>query len=108
MLDYRPAAAGLGKPGEGADLRLGLATAPALFAWEEYPELGPLIARKFEGEGDAEIALELVGRSQGLQRTAELAANFAGEARRLVERLPPSPAREALVGLTVKVVERTK
>lgn len=108
MLDYRPASMELGKPGEGADLRLGLATAPALFAWEEFPELGPLIARKFEGEGDAEIALELVGRSRGLERTGELAAQFAAEARRLVEKLPPSPAREALVGLTVKVVERVK
>lgn len=44
----------LGKPA-GADLKLGLATAPALFAWEEYPDLMfPLIKRRFKGPGDVE------------------------------------------------------
>lgn len=108
MLDYLPASADLGKPGSGADLRLGLATAPALFAWEEFPELGPLIMRKFEGPGDTEVALDLVGRSRGMQRTADLARTFASEARALVELLPQSAARDALVGLTVKVVDRVK
>lgn len=108
MLDYMPSTVDLGKPGSGADLRLGLATAPALFAWEEHPELGPLIARKFEGQGDAEVALDLVNRSRGMERTAALARDFAAEARRLVELLPQSPARDALVGLTVKVVDRVK
>lgn len=108
MLDFLPATHDLGKPGSGADLRLGLATAPALFAWEEFSELGPLIARKFEGKGDTERALELVGKSKGMQRTAELARAFAGEARALVELLPESPARDALVGLTLKVVDRVK
>jgi hexaprenyl-diphosphate synthase len=44
----------LGKPG-GADLQLGLATGPALYAWEEFPEMGELIGRKFEGPGDVEM-----------------------------------------------------
>lgn len=44
----------LGKPA-GADLKLGLATAPALFAWEEHPALmSPLIMRRFKGPGDVE------------------------------------------------------
>jgi hexaprenyl-diphosphate synthase len=53
-LDYEAGEADLGKPG-GADLQLGLATGPALYAWEEYPELGPLIGRKFEKAGDVEL-----------------------------------------------------
>jgi hexaprenyl-diphosphate synthase len=53
MLDFTVSAADLGKPA-GADLKLGLATAPVLFAWEEFPELGPLIKRKFSEEGDVE------------------------------------------------------
>lgn len=44
----------MGKPG-GADLHLGLTTGPALYAWEEHPEMGPLIARKFEQAGDVEL-----------------------------------------------------
>jgi hexaprenyl-diphosphate synthase len=54
ILDYESGDATLGKPG-GADLRLGLATGPALYAWEEHAEMGPLIARKFEQEGDVEL-----------------------------------------------------
>lgn len=53
MLDFTVTAADLGKP-SGADLKLGLATAPVLFAWEEFPELGDLIKRKFSQEGDVE------------------------------------------------------
>ena len=49
-----------------------------------------------------------MARSDGLQRTVELAREFAGEARRLVEMLPESGARDALVQLTIKVVERVK
>ncbi|RSH93218.1 coq1 putative hexaprenyl diphosphate synthase [Saitozyma podzolica] len=106
-LDFLPSP-DLGKPGAGADLRLGLATAPALFAWESHPEMGPLILRKFEEPGDVELARDIVGRSDGLERTVDLARRFAGSARGLVERLPESPAREALVGLTMKVVDRVK
>ncbi|KAI0323112.1 isoprenoid synthase domain-containing protein [Amylostereum chailletii] len=54
VLDYEAGESTLGKPG-GADLKLGLATGPALYAWEEHPEMGPLIARKFENEGDVEL-----------------------------------------------------
>ncbi|KIJ22201.1 hypothetical protein PAXINDRAFT_31651, partial [Paxillus involutus ATCC 200175] len=47
ILDFSSSTA-LGKPGSGADLRLGLATGPVLYAAEEYPELEPLIARRFK------------------------------------------------------------
>jgi hexaprenyl-diphosphate synthase len=50
---------------------------------------------------------DLVARSDGLERTRELARGFASEARRAVEEgLPESEAREELVGLTRKVIER--
>lgn len=51
LLDYTQSGADLGKPA-GADLELGLATAPLLFAWKQRPELGALVGRKFEQEGD--------------------------------------------------------
>lgn len=53
MLDYTRSNKDLGKPA-GADLELGLATAPLLFAWKQTPELGALVGRKFEKEGDVE------------------------------------------------------
>lgn len=52
VLDYTSSSEELGKPAT-ADLELGLATAPVFYAWEEFPELGPMIARKFEQPGDA-------------------------------------------------------
>lgn len=51
MLDYTISGTELGKPA-GADLQLGLATAPLLFAWRARPELGELVGRHFQGEGD--------------------------------------------------------
>ena len=53
LLDYTISAEELGKPA-GADLELGLATAPLLFAWERNPELGPLVGRKFGQPGDVQ------------------------------------------------------
>ncbi|KAJ9112733.1 hypothetical protein QFC22_006235 [Naganishia vaughanmartiniae] len=106
LLDFLPPSPTLGKPGLGADLSLGLTTAPVLYAWRTNPSLGPLIARKYAQEGDVQMVRELVGRSDGLEKTRELAVRFAGEARRAVERLPESEAREELVGLTEKVVQR--
>jgi hexaprenyl-diphosphate synthase len=53
MLDYTISEKELGKPA-GADLELGLATAPLLFAWKQNRELGALVGRKFGEEGDVE------------------------------------------------------
>ena len=58
MLDYTISGEELGKPA-GADLELGLATAPLLFAWKNNKELGSLVGRKFALEGD----VARVGRS---------------------------------------------
>lgn len=59
MLDYTVSAAELGKPAN-ADLELGLATAPLLFAWRQRPELGKLVGRKFGQEGDVQQVRHLV------------------------------------------------
>lgn len=53
MLDYTVSGQELGKPA-GADLELGLATAPLLFAWRTNGELGTLVGRKFANEGDVQ------------------------------------------------------
>ena len=53
MLDYTISGTELGKPA-GADLELGLATAPLLFAWRTRPELGKLVGRRFANEGDVQ------------------------------------------------------
>ncbi|EPT03469.1 hypothetical protein FOMPIDRAFT_1116165 [Fomitopsis schrenkii] len=106
ILDYESGEAALGKPG-GADLQLGLATGPALFAWEEHPEMGPLIKRKFAQDGDVELARDLVRRSSGVARTRDLARTHAEKAREVLVMLPDSDAKSALEVLTERVVKRT-
>ncbi|ORX51216.1 terpenoid synthase [Hesseltinella vesiculosa] len=105
MLDFTVSAADLGKPA-GADLKLGLATAPVLFAWEEYPELETLIKRKFSEKDDAERARSLVYQSNGLKRTLALAEEHCQLAINAVEKLPPSDAQLALVQLAKKSLTR--
>ncbi|KAJ8503589.1 hypothetical protein ONZ45_g10721 [Pleurotus djamor] len=107
VLDYASAESAMGKPG-GADLQLGLATGPALYAWEEYPEMGPLISRKFKEEGDVELARDLVRRSAGVQRTRDLAMEYADKAREVLQLLPESDAKCALEDLTHRVVKRVR
>ncbi|CEP10497.1 hypothetical protein [Parasitella parasitica] len=105
MLDFTVTAAELGKPA-GADLKLGLATAPVLFAWEEYPELEPLIKRKFSIQGDEEKARDLVYQSNGLKKTLDLAKTHCKLATDALYKLPASDARSALVQITEKLLTR--
>ncbi|KAI8368736.1 solanesyl pyrophosphate synthase [Blakeslea trispora] len=105
MLDFTVTAAELGKPA-GADLKLGLATAPVLFAWEEYPELEVLIKRKFSKQGDEEKARDYVYQSDGLKKTLKLAEYHCQLAIQALNQLPPSDARSALVQITEKLLTR--
>ncbi|KAJ3549202.1 hypothetical protein NMY22_g977 [Coprinellus aureogranulatus] len=105
VLDYEHASATLGKPA-GADLQLGLTTGPALYAWEEYPEMGELIERKFEKSGDVERARDIVLRSSGVQRTRELAQAYSNKAKEVLQVLPDSEAKSALEALTERVIGR--
>ncbi|CAG7854148.1 Probable hexaprenyl pyrophosphate synthase, mitochondrial Short=HPS; Flags: Precursor [Serendipita indica DSM 11827] len=106
MLDFAVSDASFGKPSGGADLRLGLATAPTLYAWEEFEEMGPLIQRRFEGEGDVELARQIVASSKGVARTRELAESYAVKAREVLDHLPDSDAKQALSAMTEIVIKR--
>lgn len=107
MLDYSASAEQLGKP-SNADLKLGLATAPVLFAWRRHPELGQLIKRKFSHPGDVDLARKLALQSDGLQETRNLASEYCDKALRALYRLPESDSRSALEGITHQVLNRKK
>ncbi|CDW98919.1 hypothetical protein [Sporisorium scitamineum] len=110
LLDFQSTSAAFGKPSGGADLRLGLATAPVLYAWQELPgeRIHKLVGRRFEGEGDVEKMLRLVDRSQGLKRTADLAKEHARRATEHLQVLPESEAKQALIRLNKQVIKRVK
>ncbi|XP_072939368.1 all trans-polyprenyl-diphosphate synthase PDSS1 [Epargyreus clarus] len=107
LLDFVSSAQAMGKP-TAADLRLGLATAPVLFACEKYPELNPMIMRRFQEAGDVEKAFELVHKSRGLEQTRFLARKHGAEAARLAAELGDSPYQKGLVVTTDLVLNRIK
>ncbi|WYZ43269.1 hypothetical protein EsH8_VI_000968 [Colletotrichum jinshuiense] len=107
MLDYTRSEKELGKPA-GADLELGLATAPLLFAWKTMPELGALVGRKFEQEGDVARARELVLQSDGIEQTRALAQDYSEQAIAAISGFPDSEAKDGLIEMALKALKRTK
>uniref|UniRef100_A0A8D8M3R2 All trans-polyprenyl-diphosphate synthase PDSS1 n=1 Tax=Cacopsylla melanoneura TaxID=428564 RepID=A0A8D8M3R2_9HEMI len=107
LLDFISSSDAMGKPA-AADLKLGLATAPVLFACEKYPELNPMIMRRFQEPGDVEKAFEFVHKSQGLEQTKFLARKHCVEAVRLANILAESPYQKGLIVLTDLVLNRMK
>ncbi|GJN71398.1 decaprenyl-diphosphate synthase subunit 1 [Purpureocillium lilacinum] len=107
MLDYTRSGKDLGKPA-GADLELGLATAPLLFAWKQNPELGALVGRKFERDGDVEKARELVLQSDGIEQTRALAHDYSDRAIAAIADFPDSEAKDGLIEMAQKTIKRQK
>ena len=107
MLDYTSSDNAIGKPSQ-ADLKLGLATAPILFAWKERPELGELISRKFKEPGDVELARLAVDQCNGVEQTRKMAQEYCMKALGNLRVLPESDARSALALLTNSILTRTK
>lgn len=104
VLDFDPSEKS-GKPAY-ADLNSGLATAPVLYAAQDFPELVPLINRKFAHSGDVEQVLDRVEQSKGLAQTKALAMTQTTYAQKLVTSLAPSPSRDALQILAERIIHR--
>ncbi|XP_035387059.1 decaprenyl-diphosphate synthase subunit 1 isoform X2 [Electrophorus electricus] len=107
VLDFTVCANQLGKP-SGADLKLGLATGPVLFACQKFPELHAMIMRRFCSEGDVDRAWRFVLESDGVEKTNYLAQRYCREAIRQISQLRPSTERDALIRLTELVLTRNK
>lgn len=90
VLDFTSHSDKLGKPGHGADLRLGLATAPVLFAASQYPQLNAMIMRRFSNENDVSKAFEFVLKSDGIKETRYLAHKYCQNAENILNKLKPS------------------
>jgi len=101
-------------------------TAPVLYGFEEFPEMGELMKRGFQCPGDVEKvkdicvflivfsdclvfqALDIVHRSSGIRRSTELAQEYADQAKKILRELPPSDARDHLEALTDDVLSRAR
>ncbi|XP_033724586.1 decaprenyl-diphosphate synthase subunit 1-like [Pecten maximus] len=107
LLDFTSCDHVMGKP-TAADLRLGLATAPVLFATNYHPELNSMIMRRFSVEGDVEKARKMVADSNGVEQTRILAEENSKEAVYQLSRLAPSLYKDALNDIATIVLTRTK
>ncbi|KAM4606294.1 all trans-polyprenyl-diphosphate synthase PDSS1 isoform 2-T2 [Polymixia lowei] len=107
VLDFTSCASQLGKP-SAADLKLGLATGPVLFACQQFPELHAMIMRRFSSKGDVDRAWQYVLQSDGVEQTNYLAQRYCQEAIRQISLLRPSAERDALIRLTEMVLTRDK
>ncbi|XP_040571656.1 all trans-polyprenyl-diphosphate synthase PDSS1 [Lepeophtheirus salmonis] len=107
LLDFVSSSELLGKPA-AADLKLGLATAPVLFASSKFRELEPMIDRRFSEPGDIEAAFDAVLKSDGLERTRELATNHCGDAVKSIRDLKDSSFKLSLIDICDRVLNRIK
>lgn len=105
ILDFTGTSENLGKPAM-ADVSLGLATAPLLYASLECRELQPIIKRRFKEPGDAEKAYDLVMSTNGVARAEHLAVFHAQSALEALEVFPASDAKVALSKLMEIVLTR--
>ncbi|XP_019320850.2 all trans-polyprenyl-diphosphate synthase PDSS1 isoform X2 [Panthera pardus] len=63
VLDFTSCSDRMGKP-TSADLKLGLATGPVLFACQQFPEMNAMIMRRFSLPGDVDRAQQYVLQEQ--------------------------------------------
>ena len=110
LLDLTSTQDVLGKP-VANDLKEGKMTLPVLFAIrngnreDSLKVQSVLDERDFRSVDRAEI-LKLVERSDGLQRTRELAAEYASRAIHMLEEFPPSIFRDAIVRIPEFILNR--
>lgn len=108
ILDFTAAENVLGKPAL-ADMDLGLSTAPILYASQEFPQLKPMIMRRFKKKNDKQTALELLYKSDvAMDKARSLAQFHAQKAVDAILRLPQSEARDSLIRLTHTCITRKK
>ena len=108
LLDYTQDSKALGKPANN-DLKLGLATAPVLFAWKMNPKLGSLIEKSSFTNEEIDIILENVYKYDTVEMTRALALEYRDKAlKNLHDALPKSKARDALETLTMSIMTRKK
>jgi geranylgeranyl pyrophosphate synthase len=109
ILDFTASTDDMGKP-VCADMSLGLATAPVLYALEEDPSLKPRIMRRFKEDDDVSVTFDAVHSSDGLalQKAKRLAAWHGKCALEALEVLPASDAKDACARLVDIVLTRNK
>lgn len=107
ILDFTGVSAELGKPAQ-ADMQLGLATAPILYASDVLPALKPYIQRRFKKTGDVAAAVALAQTTDCVSQSYKLAGFHADSAEAALKVLPDSQWKDALVDIVQLALSRKK
>lgn len=105
LLDLISTEDDLGKPAV-ADMKLGLATGPALLAARDSEELQKIIKRRFSSDRDIDTALMLIKKHDGIQKTRDLARDHTVKAIENARQLPNIVFAEALHLLIERLLGR--
>ena len=76
--------------------------------YPQFPDLNPMIMRRFTEPGDVEKAYRWVMDSEGPRQTRILAETHCAEAIRHIGQLKQSPEQRSLIQLTDTVLNRMK
>lgn len=108
ILDFVSDQEVLGKP-VGSDIRQGVITLPAIYALRYSPRrerLGRILANEEARKEDIEEALEVIMDSGGIDYAYECSCKYVSLARRELDRLPETPVRENLAGISDYITDR--
>ena len=95
----------------GNDLVDGKPTIPVIYAMED-PEVGPRVREIFESPAtdyeQAEEAIELIKRTDSVDRCMDLARSYAERAKAAIADVPPSVYKDALLNIVDFIVSRDR
>lgn len=94
-----------GKP-SCQDLKMGIITAPVIFALQESEELGLLIESKFTVAAAFDRAVEIIRKSAGIEKAKDLARKTVYNSIEVLAVFPESDAKEALIELSNSSLSR--
>jgi len=110
ILNFTGSREKLGKPA-GNDLKNGILTAPVLFALQEFEKnndltFKKLINNKLKGKKDFNLAMNLVLKSNGIQKSRDLAETYIEEAVKALDVMEDNICKTALIDLAVYTLKR--
>ncbi|WAQ81229.1 hypothetical protein PtA15_1A569 [Puccinia triticina] len=107
ILNFTGSNESYGRAGDWSDLKSGLITAPALFAWKECgSKFGELVSRGFKDTGDLDLAGKMIDDSDAISKSYQLAAHHVQISQAQLNHFQDSSAKQVLNQISNSVLDR--